>query len=244
MKKIIPFNNILTIETDVCEITAISLEHEFKIEEDAISGVFFISGEYKITDGQIEKDKFNFELPFDIALGCTYNQDTMVVDIDDFRYELIGPNKLKVNIDRYIDGEVVEEPTNVLEPVEETTENDSDDDRQDEIENESQEPCQRVEIVEELKNNKEEEMNSPEINIDNININNNENEQVNENEIDIFSGFNEEEKYVTYRVYRVCEGDTVDKILEKYNITKDEFNKYNNSSDIKVGDKLIIPAND
>ena len=73
MKKIIPFNNVLTFETDVCEITAISLEPAIEKKSDAISGVFYISGEYKITDGQLEKNKFNFELPFDIALGSEYN---------------------------------------------------------------------------------------------------------------------------------------------------------------------------
>ena len=110
MKKIIPFNNILTFNTDVKEITAISLEHKIETEQDSISGTFYITGEYKITDGQLEKEKFNFELPFDIALGSNYNLDTLVVDIDDFRYELIDTNKLKVNIDLYIDGEIEETP--------------------------------------------------------------------------------------------------------------------------------------
>ncbi len=94
MKKIIPFNNVLTFNTDVKEITAISLEHKTEQKKDSISGVFYISGEYKITDGQLEKEKFNFELPFAIALGCNYNLDTLVVDIDDFRYELVDDNKL------------------------------------------------------------------------------------------------------------------------------------------------------
>ena len=40
------------------------------------------------------------------------------------------------------------------------------------------------------------------------------------------------------------EGDTIDKIIEKYNITKEELEKYNDLGDIKIGDKLIIPAND
>ena len=236
MKKIVPFTNILTIETDVSEITAISLEHDFKVAQDTISGIFFISGEYKITDGQINTDKFNFELPFDIALGCTYNLETMVVDIDDFRYELIDRNKLKVNIDLYIDGEVVENPIIVDEAAEEGEE--------DEEENALDEALERVTITSELDQKREEDVNNPEINIDNININNNENESENEAEIDLFSGFNEEEKYVTYHVYRVNDGDTIDKIIEKYKVSKDELLKYNGTLDIKVGDKLIIPAND
>ena len=74
MRKIVPFTNQLEFSTDVVKITAISLEHEIKKEEGSISGEFFISGEYKITDGQLECEKFNFELPFDIAFGCNYKK--------------------------------------------------------------------------------------------------------------------------------------------------------------------------
>ena len=77
---------------------------------------------------------------------------------------------------------------------------------------------------------------------DNIDIDNN-NENNNEN-VNIFNSFENEEKYVTYRVYKVIEGDTVDKIIEKYNVSKEELEKYNNIADIKIGDNLIIPAND
>ena len=110
MKKIIPFNNVLEFQTDVREITAISLEHEINKYPDMISGVFYITGEYKITDGQLEKEKFNFELPFDIALSSNYELDSLLVDIDDFRYDIISNKNLKVNIDLYIDGETIEPP--------------------------------------------------------------------------------------------------------------------------------------
>ena len=99
--------------------------HDIKKEKDTINGVFYITGEYKITDGQLEKDKFNFELPFDIALGSNYDLDTLDVDVDDFRYEQISRNELKVNIDLYINGEVEEEPANEVPELErvEITEN-------------------------------------------------------------------------------------------------------------------------
>lgn len=248
MKKIVPFNNILEMDTDVCEITAISLEHEFKAEEDTISGVFFITGEYKITDGQIETDKFNFELPFDIALGCNYNLDTLVVDIDDFRYELIDRNKLKINIDLYIDGEVIEHPLKVEENIseEDKLENNNMLDDREEVFKEEPEVNEKIEVVDKLTDDLEDNMKDIDINIDNINMNENQNDNKEENnqEINLFNGFNEEEKYVTYRVYRVTDGDTIDKIIEKYNVTKEELAKYNDISDIKTGDKLIIPAND
>lgn len=277
MKKIVPFNNVLTFNTDVCDITAISLEHSIKTEESSISGVFYISGEYKITDGQLEKDTFNFELPFDIALGSDYNLDTLVVDIDDFRYELIDRNKLKVNIDLYIDGEITMHPIVVEEPLseneelakdepikedrsitDESTDNEEPkekklEDNKDESINISkekvketketkEEPTERkisenIDILDKmLKDSEEPNMKETEINIENNNNNN--------NDINIFNGFNDEEKYVTYRVYRVLDTDTIDKIIEKYNTSKEELAKYNNIEEIKPGDKLIIPAND
>lgn len=234
MKKIVPFNNVLTFNTDVKEITAISLEHKIETTEDTVSGVFYITGEYKITEGQLEKEKFNFELPFDIALGSNYKQDTLVIDIDDFRYELIEDNKLKVNIDLYIDGEVVEEEQQPIEEKKETTNNEEQDEP---ILTKIQE---RLDLLDEMISNVKKEdqpIDTPKednnIDIENTNINNND---------IVFNSFNEEEQYVTYRVYTVTESDTIDKILEKYHITKEELSKYNNIEDIHTGIKLIIPA--
>ena len=79
MKKIVPFNNVLSFKTKVSEITSISLEHEIQKSSDAISGKFIIEGDYKNLIGDIETEKFSFELPFDIALGVRYERDNMVV---------------------------------------------------------------------------------------------------------------------------------------------------------------------
>lgn len=239
MKKIVPFNNVLNFETDVCEITAISLEHKIDMEDDAISGVFYITGEYKITDGQLEREKFNFELPFDIALGNTYDRSTLVVDIDDFRYEIVDRNKLKVNIDLYIDGEVV--PDRIVEEdrIDNNIEEVDTNKEVDEIEPVITSSKERIDLLDEMLDNSEEkDMESEkEININNENNNNQEN-------INILNGISNDTEYVTYRVYRIMEGDTIDKIIEKYKVSREELEKYNDLGDIKIGDKLIIPAND
>ena len=198
MKKIVPFSNTLTFPTDLSEITAISLEPTIKKESDLISGNFNISGEYKITDGMLPPEKFNFDLPFDIALGLNYNVDTMTVDVDDFNYEVLNNNQMKVNIDISIDGE------------------------------------------EEINDVREENIVEPTIDI------NHENEELeikedNQNQDILLSPT--EENYVTYRVYRVNETDSLDDILKKYNISKEEVAKYNDLETINPGDKLIIPAN-
>ena len=256
MKKIVPFNNVLELESDACEITAISLEHDINIADDTISGLFYINGEYKMTDGAINRKQFNFELPFDIALGSNYDRSSMVVDIDDFRYELVERNKLKVNIDLYIDGEVKEivndmEVKDIREIVDDKEVKDIDNNDEEVLEDIM--PIERkIDLISEMLDN-EEDKDGNQMNIDNININNN-NENVNDNDNAnnnddnhsdmIFNGFNEEEKYVTYRVYRVATDDTIGKILEKYNVTKEDLLPYNNIEDIKPGDKLIIPTNE
>ena len=223
MKKIVPFNNVLTFDTDVYEIIAISLEHEINKNEDAISGVFHITGEYKITVGSQEKDAFSFDLPFDIALGCSYDLNTLIVDIDDFKYELLDNNRLKVNIDLYIDGEVKEETDDLFteEEIRDMEENIIDEPTSVDI-NED------IDLLGDMLDDKKKET-KDDINVQNSNIN-------------IFNGFNEEEKYVTYHVYPVTENDTLDKIMEKYHVTKEELSKYNGNLDIRVGDKLIIPS--
>ena len=52
---------------------------------------------------------------------------------------------------------------------------------------------------------------------------------------------NKESNYVTYRVYIVRENDTIESIIEKYDVSLDEIKKYNVVNDIKIGDKIIIP---
>ncbi|MCM1371120.1 MAG: LysM peptidoglycan-binding domain-containing protein [Clostridium sp.] len=49
--------------------------------------------------------------------------------------------------------------------------------------------------------------------------------------------------YVTYSIYIVRETDTIDTILNKYNIDKETLAEYNDIKELKIGDKLIIPTN-
>ena len=51
----------------------------------------------------------------------------------------------------------------------------------------------------------------------------------------------EENKYTTYKVYIVLENDTIEGICTKYNILKEELEKYNDLENIKTKDKIIIP---
>ena len=232
MKQIIPFKKDLLLKTKVSEITSISLEHEYKINNDLITGVFHINGDYKMTDGSINREKFDFELPFDIALDSRYKEDTMVVDIDNFNYQIVNDDTLEVHIDLYVDGEKEE----IIEDI-----------KTDDIVEDNEEVISVVPEMERVTyedlvedNNSDEDI---DIDIDNVNINDNDNTNINKlNDFNIFDNVSDSETYKAYYVYIVKEGDNLDKILEKYSIDKEELSLYNDIDNINTGDKIIIPS--
>ena len=81
---------------------------------------------------------------------------------------------------------------------------------------------------------------TPDEAVTNTNINTNKNT---DNTLSsIFNDLSDNETYSTYRVYIVKEGDTIDKIIEKYEVDKEKIELYNDIADVKPGDKLIIPS--
>ena len=242
MKQIVPFKKELPFKTKVSEITSISLEREINVLEDAvITGVFHITGDYKMNEGSINREEFSFDLPFDITLDPRYDIDSVKSDIEDFYYDVINEDTLKVNIDLYIEAEYKEETPLVVEEEQEEVRTNAE-----EIPLENT-PIQAIsgtlekeeKIMENIKeedvveNTKEEKITSSttkeERDDDGITAS------------DLFSNLDDTETYSTYYVYIVKEEDTIDKILVKYGITKEELESYNDITGIKPGDKVIIP---
>ena len=52
---------------------------------------------------------------------------------------------------------------------------------------------------------------------------------------------NNENKYYTYKVYIVRQGDTIENICSKYNVQIEDLLEYNDINNISLGDKIIIP---
>ena len=246
MKKIIPFEKELVFKTKVCEITAISIEHNYKMEaDDLITGKFIISGEYKMTEGSINREKFEYTIPFDIALDSRYDTNNIVVDIDDFNYSIINNDILKVRIVLYIDGDLIKNNN-----ISETNLNDdkiAEHEESIKLKTDIEEPQIEKSINYDRKEEKElrednDEQPEIELNIENINVNNNNGEDVSKFKNSLFNNLESGETYSTYHVYIVKEEDTIDKIMEKYNVSKEELSNYNDLNDIKPGDKVIIPT--
>lgn len=234
MKQIVPFKKDLLFKTKVSEITSISLEREIDTsEEGVITGVFHITGDYKMNEGSINRDDFSFDLPFDITLDPRYDMSSVKADIEDFYYDIINNDTLKVNIDLFIEAEYLEE-----EPV---------------MEEQVVEEPVREEVTQEVREEREEEMDTIDIKKDiyeekdtiKDNVKDVVSDEVREDDnitaSDLFSNLDDTETYTTYYVYIVKEEDTIDKILVKYGISKDELESYNDITNIKPGDKVIIP---
>ena len=49
------------------------------------------------------------------------------------------------------------------------------------------------------------------------------------------------ETYVTYKVYMVKENDSLEMIMDTYQVSQDKLEEYNDLTELKIGDKLIIP---
>lgn len=239
MNKIIPFKRDISFENPIAEIRSISLEHSYKVENNIITGNFIISGNYKLTDATINLDNFEFDVPFDISIDKKYDIKNVTSDINDFFYELVNNQVLSVNIELLIDGLIEKEVREVeeikdiesLEDEEEIKEteagimkDESEITKSLEIFNETKEKPKEFEVV---KENLETEEIAPVSN--NINVKS------------IFDNMDESEGYVIYKVHVITENDSVQTIEEKYNISKEKLEIYNNLEDLKIGAKLIIP---
>ena len=75
----------------------------------------------------------------------------------------------------------------------------------------------------------------------NIEIRNIDSDEIKDKITTIFNT-DSEDKYVTYNVCIIRDGDTIETILERYKIDKELLEKYNDITELKKGDKLLIPS--
>ncbi len=240
MKQIIPFVKDLELETKISEITSIALEHNLTMEnDDSIVGDFVVSGKYKINDVSISEEVFEKVIPFDITLDDKYDTNKVKIDIDDFYYEIINDEYLRVHIDVLVDNLVyVKEKKELPKEIDMKPIYDIKDEltrelnQMDENNNEGEDNKMINDSEKEVLENKEEE--KKEETVDSVDIVNN-----------LSNSFLQvEDKYVTYKVHIVREDETIEQIKEKYKISTEELEKYNSLDNIMIGTKLIIPAKD
>ena len=248
MKQIIPFKKELPFKTKVSDITSISLERKIEIlDSGIITGTFYITGDYKMNEGSINREKFSFDLPFDITLDPRYDVNSVKADIEDFYYDIINEDTLKVNIDLYIEAEYLPDTSldnNIL------TEEDKSDNEMNDVQKEDEHAEEdRNKLKSDSKNDenieieKDKEVTFEKIKNDDATMNDSDIERndVDDFANDLFSNLDNTETYTTYYVYIVKEEDTIDKIISLYGVTKEDIENYNDITSIKPGDKVIIP---
>lgn len=236
MKQIIPFVKDISLAPKIYEITSIALEHNLKMENsDSVVGSFTVSGKYRINDISINEEVFEENIPFDITLDSKYDASKVTIDIDDFYYEIINDEFLRVHIDVLVDN-LVYEKEKVEKPAEITKEErqsimPNKDERNDDLMNDNaitsnknedtliREEDAKKEVKKEVSEERESDLTSK-----------------------IETGlFDKEEKYITYKVHIVRDMETIDEITTKYNVSKEELEKYNDLNNIVLGTKIIIP---
>lgn len=253
MKKNINIEKSLEFSSMIGEISAISLEHNLKfISNDEISGDLIVSGRYKSTSASQIEEEFDERIPISISLLEKVDVTTSKIEISDFYYNIIDSSSLKCNIDLLIDAlELIDDDRESLQDDERECDGDPVDLKEIEIPKIENTIITEKKVDEEIDINTERTdddienieksiVESSEINIVEEDI---VSEEINNEETEsLFFNFDSsKETYGTFIVYIVRQNETINSILEKYNTSLEEIEKYNDVKDISIGSKLIIP---
>lgn len=239
MKQIVPFARKIEFNTNVDEITSISLDKKIdSIKDGIISGKFELYLEYKESDISINILKYDSSIPFDIDIDEKYDLKNVKVDIDDFYYDIDG-NEVMLHIDILLDNlELIDEKIDEITIKK--------DDREevlievDDIIGEEVDAFDERDIIEEtierddLNIKIEDLFKELDENITDVKV---------KDDTPIFKTFDDNnETFVTYNVHIVRDDDNIESICLKYGVTKEELSYYNDINMIKLGDKLIVPT--
>lgn len=260
MKENLKIEKELLFKNNIKDITSISLDNDYKINKQQITGNFIINGEYKIHEISINKEKFNFKIPYSYEINNDIDTSTVKVDITNFTYDY-KKDELLVNIEYKITGDrkdvllfddeeslddflkrnevevISDRIDNIKKEIDEVNNNEAKKENDEEKENKNE----KIEIKESTSDEINKEEKDLETKKDEIRVNaDTENETVTEKDI-INNINNVQDKFITYKVYKLKETDTLESIVMKYHTTIDELKEYNDLSNIKINDKIIIP---
>lgn len=249
----IPFESEIEFKTNISEITKMSLEHDFNVNDGVVLGNFYVSGEYRVHEVSINKDPFNYTLPFTVELRDDLKKDTLEFNIEDFSYDVVNNKTLKVYIEYSLKAEVEEKEEECLfERVDESEleselafidtfleeeHNETNEEEQDvvEVELKDEEECieKQEEVipkkVEEVKENKD---------MEEVRVTEEEEKTI----MDTIK--TSDDTFVTYHIHIVKENETKESICALYNVSSSFISDYNNLDSLTIGDKVLIPKID
>ncbi len=225
------------------EASTIAEEFSYKIPVD-----IYIDEEYNLDNAIVDIDDFKYSI---------VNDDTLDVKIDVLldKMELIRANKEisteEEVIQTHIDKEYLKLKSEINNDLEQLEEKNKKEASMEEVRNEKESVSIQKDTKEEKSPSREEKEDNSVITttmkeeiVDEIQIPvETKNTEVKEKVESLFNKFSDEEdSYSTYKVYIVRENDSLESIVEKYNVSIDELREYNNIDDLKLNDKLIIPS--
>lgn len=117
MNKIIPFNKEITFDEEIGEITSIMVDNALSFQDTyTITGELIVKGSHKY--GDIIED-FNYPIPTTISVDEKYDTKNAKISVDDFYYEIINDDTLKIKIDLILDNLLFKEKeiTPIIEDV-------------------------------------------------------------------------------------------------------------------------------
>lgn len=211
MNCIIPFTKDVKFKSNIAEILSVSLEHDYTANETEVLGNFTISGEYKVHEVSVNKEHFEYVLPFSVNMTNKIDTNSVNFEVQDFTYEVIDNDTLRVNIEYSINADELKEEEPLFKQVEEPTL----DDLLDEIDREVEEPKEEINEERDISEEAKDTI------LNNIN--------------------DSDDVYVTYHIHEMKETDTVESICLKYNTSDSILGEYNDLSTLTLGDKIIIP---
>lgn len=216
MESIIPFTKDLEFQTKVSEITSISLERDFTLQECAVTGNLYVTGEYKSHEISANVSPFNYKIPFTIEIPDNIDKESIRLEINDFAYEMLEDTGISVHVELLLSAneeeKVIEE-----EPVPKEVEVDSD---------------EIIRMLEEEPKNIVEEEPSHD-------------EEIKANETNILlNSTSNTDEYITYHIHVLKEGETIASIASLYNIKESVLQEYNDLTNVSTGYKIVIPSTD
>ncbi len=256
----IPFESIIDFKTNISEITKMSLEHDFNVNDGLVLGNFYVSGEYRSHEVSVNTEPFKHTLPFTVELREDINKDTLEFNIEDFSYEIVESKKLKVNIVYSLKAELEElfervnedELNSELEYIDEflnqeKIKEESEDEENDEYERDMEEvkneiPKEDEKLEEEIKEEVKEEV--KEEKVDEKKEEQEERISINEEKTIMETIKDSDDTFVTYHVHIVKESESLESIASFYNVPVSIINEYNNFDSVSIGDKVLIPKID
>jgi len=252
----IPFESELSFKTNISEITKMSLEHDFNVNDEVVLGNFYINGEYKSHEVSVNTDVFNFTLPFSVDYRSDIDKDSLEFNIEDFTYEIINKNTLKVNIEYSLKGEIKEdelfervnedELESELAFIDDFIENDYETEKEEvitecepvesilkevRIVEKDDNIVQKEELQEQIEPLKEEQK-------EEVRLTEKEEKTIMET---IKSS---DDTFVTYHIHIMKENETIESISMLYGTNNNNLSEYNNLDNLSVGDKILIPKID